>query len=213
MKWKNSLLALAMALLLSGCESSFCLIYCHDSTDIQNGYVYARDDCQGTAEDIVSGMPSYNGDPKARNADLLENFARCMKQKGWGVTSPKKTTTKPGGPNDNSNLAGNPWDPSPYGARQAVIAQPQPQQVYGYYPQPQPYGYSPYPAPPAYGYSVVPVPQPAYGYYPAPQPQPQYRQPQQNYAPSSNFPTEGRDFEAFGDGNSNRAGIGLAPGF
>ena len=204
MNWKSGTLLLMTGLLLAACSSKRCLIFCHDGTEIQSGYVVARNDCQGLAEDLVSDSSGGFETAKARNAELLENFARCMKQKGWGVTSPKRTSTRPGGPNDNTNLAGDPWAPTPYGARQAIVAAPA--QAYGYYPQPA-YGYAPYPPPQAYGYGYVPVPMPqAYGYAPVPQ-----QQPQQRYRPA---PDEfSPNNEGFSDGNSNRAGIGLAPGF
>ncbi len=163
MKWQQ-FWALSAALILSGCTSTQCIIFCHNETEIQADYVIARDDCQNLAQDVVP----KRGDSKQYNSELLFAFAKCMKDKGWGVTSPKKTTVVAGGPNDNSNLSGNPWDPSPYGAAaqssqqaQSIQAQrgydpyPAQQQPYGQPPQSQqaqPFndGYSPYPAD-AYG--------------------------------------------------------------
>ena len=215
----------ATLLLLSGCTNRRCIIFCHNQTEIQSGYVVARDECQDTAQDIVS----YSSNVKSRNESLLEAFAKCMKNEGWGVTSPKKTNSQPGGPNDNSQLSGNPWDPSPYGIQRGApqaIQQQQPypaQQAYGYPPQ-QAYGYA---QPMQQGY---PVQQPSvqqriyqnYGYtnsqsgynpyaqgapaqqnygYPAiASPAPEYGYaPQQSYAPS--YGGEGYGAGGYGGGS------------
>lgn len=244
-----------------GCTTN-CLLFCHDETEIQSGYVVARNDCQSLAQQLVNS--GWTGSSNNRNTALLEAFAKCMKQKGWGVTSPKKTKTRPGGPNDNSQLAGNPWAPTPYGARaaapapqavqvppsaaygrapqavqvprQQVPAQrgypvaPPPQGAQPYYPPqqqatPQPYAppqyyyapqvqpsYNPYPQ----NYSQMPAASPNYGYVPAPQ------MPQNSNSFSGGFYGAYDDYEeenpalqgsGLGPQNSNRAGIGLAPGF
>ncbi len=259
----KSLMALwVTALLLTGCTSGWCLIWCHNETSIQNGYVASRNTCQDDAQKRVRAS---SGNVRNYNAALLEAFAGCMKRKGWGVTSPKKTNSTKGGPNDTSTLSGDPWAPTPYGIQQQQAARTA-QQPQGY-PQPQaiqqPYGYAPqqgYPPPQQQyqqqirapqQYQQVPqqqqyqqqIPQqnyqqpqpynqgyrpPAgqqqrpqnYGYSPAPQPKPQ---PQYSYpaAPAAQPPAyRGARNSGYGYGgselgpeNSNRAGIGLAPGF
>ena len=232
---KKWILLVLFSLLLSSCHSRYCIFYCHNETSIQSGYVVSRDDCQDEAQDRVS---SARGNVGNYNAALLEAFAKCMKQKGWGVTSPKKTATVPGGPNDNSTLSGDPWAPTPYGIQQQQAARagqvqqgyPPPtaiQQPYGYAPQPQvqqppqplqqapPYQQRPQPQYNQGYYPQQPVPQQNYGYAPAPQPAPQ----QYNYpvTPQPNFQGGYRANNLGnvigGPENSNRAGIGLAPGF
>lgn len=226
--WTTWAALIACTLLLSGCSGRYCLFFCHNETSIQGGYVDARNDCQSEAQRQIRRGNS-NADPKAYNAELLSAFAQCMKSKGWGVTSPKKTNSRPGGPNDNTQLSGNPWDPTPYG----IQRQPAPQQPYGvqqYPAQPQPYGYAPaQPAPQAYGnYGAYPMQQPqAYGYAPpppaAPQPQYQYSAPppvmQAPQAPQAygyQPPPAYGGYYGPTDPNAiapNRAGIGIAPGF
>jgi len=228
MKINQILVLCATLLLLSSCGGRNCIIFCHNQTGIQSGYVVARDDCQDLAQDVVAHSPNTRN----RNEALLEAFAKCMKNEGWGVTSPKKTNSNPGGPNDNSQLAGNPWDPSPYGIRQPT-AQPQAIQRQQPYPaQPQPYGYA---SQQGYGYGQPPVQQRIYqnygysnpqaGYNPYPQsaapaapqsygyPQVAPPAPQQNYVPSYGG---GYSQGGYFDPNviaPNRAGIGIAPGF
>lgn len=223
--------------LLSGCDNPNCLLWCHNETSIQSGYVVSRDDCQDEAQSRVS---SSRGNVKDYNAALLEAFADCMKQKGWGVTSPKKTRTVRGGPNDTSSLSGDPWAPTPYGIQQQQAARAA-QMQQGYPPQAvqqQPYGYAPPPQQQIYGqpqtYQQMPPqgyqqpyqqPQPSYnqGYYPQQSMPPQnygYAPPQQQYnypaAPDSSYYDGGYDNSGEGSAapiNSNRAGIGLGPGY
>lgn len=200
------------SMMLASCSSQ-CLIYCHDGTEIQVTYVTARNDCQDEAEARIGRNVTAPSDKKERNTKLLELFATCMKKKGWGVTSPKKTKTTKGGPNDNSDLAGNPWAPTPYGATVAA------QQAYAYQQQPYTQSYQPYATTQQpYMYQQQP-----YNYnrgYVAQQPA---AAPTQNYyaqpsiAPSSPYSGYSNMTEAsegyYGPENSNRAGVGLGPGF
>jgi len=221
MKKRRHLAVMLGLLSLTGCGSTECLIFCHDETSIQSDYVVARDGCQDLAQQKVAGSAAARGgDPKAMNTALLEHFAQCMKAQGWGVTSPKKTTSTPGGPNDTSNLSGAPWTPTPYGIQQAPTATARaaiPQQqpgAYGYAPpqafgmqpqqmQAQPYGYGAY----GYGYAQ-PAPQP---YYPQPMAAPM-PQAQQGYY--GGYPGYEEDYGAVpADADASRAGIGLGPGY
>lgn len=200
---------------LSGCESRYCILWCHDGTSLQSGYVSDRDDCQSIAQSYVGNR----GSGKARNTALLEAFAKCMKKRGWGVTSPKKTKTTKGGPNDTSQLSGDPWAPTPYGIRTAQPVARQPQ-AYSYQQQPYTPSYNPYPqqrqsypVQQNYGYAPqqrqsYPVQQ-NYGYRAMPMQQ------QYNPSPVAGF-SRGRSSildGPYAPANSNRAGIGLAPGF
>ena len=222
------------------CDSKYCLLWCHNGTGIQSGYVVARDECQDTAQDVV-GYQNIKGN--AKNTALLESFAKCMKKSGWGVTSPKK----PNKPTGNINLAGDPWAPSPYGITRAPAPAQVPQSYgrsggYAYAPASPPPGYAqsydPYyqgqyrqapQAPQNYGYGYAP--QQSYysrGYAPAPAPAAPMNY---NYAPAPTAPAYSGQYggsspvAGYGAGrnsildgpyspaNSNRAGIGLAPGF
>ena len=132
--------------LLTGCNilRHECLIWCHDSTEVQNDYVIARNECQNQAEQKLHLFTSQmRGDsPKERNSMLLALFAKCMHAKDWGVTAPKKEE-KPKEQANNPPRPGTPWSPSPYAIQQAPVTTvpapsatpiPQPQSYYSYSP-------------------------------------------------------------------------------
>ncbi len=92
------ILAISALLFISGCEMRQCLLWCHDSTDVQRTYVSARDECQDLAEDKVHlFLPDYPAvrSEKEVSAALLALFAKCMHIKDWGVTAPKQEASKP----------------------------------------------------------------------------------------------------------------------
>ena len=215
--------AISILALLSGCTTQ-CVFWCHDGTEIQASYVTTRDECQDTAEEVIDRTVPDNVAGKQRNTMLLEAFAKCMKAKNWAVTSPKKTKVSAGGPQP-----GDPWAPGPYSVQQQPYAVPydprvQQQPAYPYnpqiqgYPQQYPQG-RPVPQqanPNSYLGQPSNIPQQwqGYAYQPTlPQNAGQLRRPQ--YSTPAPIPGSSDGFESLVPytGNSNRAGVGLGPGF
>lgn len=237
------LLIIAALLSLNGCNvmKGQCAFWCHDSTEVQNEYVYARDECQDMAEEKVNLFTNvgHSTSAKEKSSMLLALFAKCMHSKDWGVTAPKREE-KPGNVAQNPPRPGTPWSPAPYGI-QAPPPAVQPTQVPPHAQlQPRP-GTSWSPAP--YGIQASPQQNVAPQYYGQPQPQAYPMQHQQQYynpygvyrAPAAGhhaYPTAQPVTPARPEFNygtpsdkpvplfmpktaqeTSRAGVGLAPGY
>ncbi len=87
----RNLLLLSVLGMASACR---CWFFCYDDTSIQRNYVADRDDCQDDAEQNVGYFSSVTMSSRERNTRLLQEFAKCMASKNWGVSQPK-TKEKP----------------------------------------------------------------------------------------------------------------------
>lgn len=86
-----------LALMLGGCTTIPCVIFCTDQTTLQAGYVEARDECREVAElkaGMQPGSSSNDTTDKAQKTKLVSLFSECMTAKGWSVPNPAEDKKK-----------------------------------------------------------------------------------------------------------------------